>query len=77
MAEHKSQSRTRFAIDDDINLLKEIYAENPFKDVKAWNRIAENIEHATNRTFTVRAIRDRCDLLLAQFVHEDRTNLKK
>ncbi|XP_077535345.1 uncharacterized protein LOC144147148 [Haemaphysalis longicornis] len=78
MADPKGQAtRARFTVEDDINLLKEICAENPFKDSKAWLVIAKNIEVGTKRIFTVRAIRDRCDLLLAQFVHEDRTNLKK
>lgn len=78
MADPKGQAtRARFTVEDDINLLKEICAENPFKDTKAWPVIVKNIEAGTNRIFTVRTIRNRSDLLLAQFVHEDRTNLKK
>ncbi|XP_077553988.1 uncharacterized protein LOC144168871 [Haemaphysalis longicornis] len=78
MANPKAQAtRARFTVEDDINLLKEICAENPFKDTKAWPVIVKNTEAGTNRIFTVRTIRNRSDLLLAQFVHEDRTNLKR
>lgn len=67
MAEEKAPARVRFSIDDDIYVLSEVYATNPFQDSRRWTSIAERVSEAIGRNFSTRAIRDRVDLLLAQF----------
>ncbi|CAN7982952.1 unnamed protein product, partial [Ixodes hexagonus] len=70
-------SRRRFTVGDDILLLREVVALNPFADPARWTTLIENLNAATGKAYTVRAARERCDLLLGHFRREDRTNLRK
>lgn len=70
-------SRKRFTVSDDIKLLKEVCAEHPFRDPSRWILILENLNAATLKDFTLRAIKERLDLLMIYFMREDRANLRK
>ncbi|CAN7977488.1 unnamed protein product [Ixodes persulcatus] len=69
--------RVRFTIADDLALLREVLLANPFRDPQQWNHITTQLQGSTQKMFTVRAVRERCDLLLAQYASDDRTNLRK
>lgn len=69
--------RLRFCVEDDLALLSEVNASNPFKDPSRWTVITKNVQAATGKAFSVRALRERLDLLLAQFVANDLANLRK
>ncbi|CAN7991020.1 unnamed protein product, partial [Ixodes pacificus] len=72
-----ASSRLRFSAQDDISLLQEVHALNPFEDPSRWAQIANNLLSATGKSFNARAVRDRLDLLIAQFAAEDRANLRR
>ncbi|KAG0422004.1 hypothetical protein HPB47_002148 [Ixodes persulcatus] len=67
----------RFAITDDIVLLHEVVALNPLRNATQWTAVTDNLNAATGRSFTVRSVRERCDLLLGHLRREDRSNLRK
>ncbi|KAM7314698.1 hypothetical protein ISCGN_004482 [Ixodes scapularis] len=69
--------RKRFTIIEDILLLREVLAVNPFVNSSRWDTVAANLNEALGRNFSVRGVRDRCDLLLGLFKRDDRTNLRK
>ncbi|KAH9378252.1 hypothetical protein HPB48_022910 [Haemaphysalis longicornis] len=69
--------RLRFSPDDDICLLTEVLSANPFKSPSKWPTICAHVQIASRKQFTVRALRERLELLLRQFVDEDTANLKK
>ncbi|KAG0443924.1 hypothetical protein HPB47_014380 [Ixodes persulcatus] len=69
--------RKRFTIVEDILLLREVLAMNPFVNFTRWDTVAANLNEALGRNFSVRGVRDRCDLLLGLFKRDDRTNLRK
>ncbi|KAL1444905.1 hypothetical protein MTO96_045326 [Rhipicephalus appendiculatus] len=69
--------RFRFNIEADIFMLREVRAQDPYRNPNLWLSVAENLSLALGRSISARAIRERCDLLLAQFAHEDRANLRK
>ncbi|XP_075735680.1 uncharacterized protein LOC119162363 [Rhipicephalus microplus] len=58
-------------------MLHEVREQDPHKERTRWFTIAENLSLALARAISARVIRERCDLLLAQFVWEDRANLRK
>ncbi|KAG0437999.1 hypothetical protein HPB47_017191 [Ixodes persulcatus] len=70
-------SRRRFSIEDDLLLLSAVQDINPFSDWARWGAVTRKLNEAAGNAFTVRAVRDRCDLLIAQFRRQDRTNLRK
>ncbi|CAN8019348.1 unnamed protein product, partial [Ixodes persulcatus] len=72
-----ASSRLRFSAQDDISLLQEVHALNPFEDPTRWAQIANHLLSAIGKNFSARAVRDRLDLLLAQFAAEDRANLRR
>ncbi|KAH7960476.1 hypothetical protein HPB49_020147 [Dermacentor silvarum] len=76
-AKTAASSRTRFTHDDDLALLCEVRAVNPFADQAGWASVATNVKIATEKEFSQRALRDRLDLLLAQYRRNDRTNMRK
>ncbi|KAG0413863.1 hypothetical protein HPB47_009005, partial [Ixodes persulcatus] len=63
--------RKRFTIVEDILLLREVLAMNPFVNFTRWDTVAANLNEALGRNFSVR------DLLLGLFKRDDRTNLRK
>ncbi|KAG0422422.1 hypothetical protein HPB47_001747 [Ixodes persulcatus] len=69
--------RKRFTIVEDILLSREVLAMNPFVNFTRWDTVAANLNEALGRNFSVRGVRDRCDLLLGLFKRDDRTNLRK
>ncbi|KAH7968147.1 hypothetical protein HPB52_006074 [Rhipicephalus sanguineus] len=58
-------------------MLREVREQDPYHNPALWLNVAENLSLALGRTISARAIRERCDLLLAQFAQEDRANLRK
>ncbi|KAG0428294.1 hypothetical protein HPB47_024710 [Ixodes persulcatus] len=56
--------RKRFTIVEDILLLREVLAMNPFVNSSRWDTVAANLNEALGRNFSVRGVRDCCDLLL-------------
>ncbi|KAG0445196.1 hypothetical protein HPB47_018652 [Ixodes persulcatus] len=68
--------RKRFTIVEDVLLLREVLAMNPFVNFTRWDTVAANLNEALGRNFSVRGVRDRCDLLLDLFKRDDRTNLR-
>ncbi|KAG0425063.1 hypothetical protein HPB47_027748 [Ixodes persulcatus] len=64
----------RFTIVEDILLLREVLAMNPFVNSSRWDTMAANLNEALGRNFSVRGVRDRCDLLLGLFKRDDCTN---
>ncbi|KAG0420696.1 hypothetical protein HPB47_003348 [Ixodes persulcatus] len=57
--------RKRFTIVEDILVLREVLAMNLFVNSSRWDTVAVNLNEALGRNFSVRGVRDRCDLLLA------------
>nr|XP_050040809.1 uncharacterized protein LOC126537765 [Dermacentor andersoni] len=68
---------SQFTADDDLCILREVLGTNPFQDVRLWPQVAKNVVEATSKTFSLRSIRNHCELLMAQFLHKDTANLKK
>ncbi|KAL1462082.1 hypothetical protein MTO96_027310 [Rhipicephalus appendiculatus] len=69
--------RLYFSIAYDLALLGEVNAHNPFQDPSRWEGIVKNVNFALGKMFSVRALRERLDLLLAQFIAHDRASLRK
>ena len=70
----------RYSAGIDIVLLKEVDAQNLFKDKEKWTDIAKNVEMAVNKeNFSVdqRGVRERTYLLLDQYSEEDRAPLRR
>ncbi|XP_077501323.1 uncharacterized protein LOC144112338 [Amblyomma americanum] len=76
-AQKNSAPRLRFTFADDLALLREVNAQNPFKDAAEGKNILRNVNFACGKPFTARALRERLDLLLGQFIANNRTNLRK
>ncbi|KAG0424901.1 hypothetical protein HPB47_027896, partial [Ixodes persulcatus] len=70
-------SMRRFSIEDDVLLLSAVQDINPFADWARWGAVTGKLNEAAGNAFSVRAVRNRCDLLIAQFRRQDRTNLRK
>uniref|UniRef100_A0A147BCY4 Uncharacterized protein n=1 Tax=Ixodes ricinus TaxID=34613 RepID=A0A147BCY4_IXORI len=68
--------RLRFTVDEDLCLLREVRAVNPFASPERWTLVYTNLLVALTRVFTIRAIRDRVDLLLGYFRQQDTANLR-
>ncbi|KAH7972004.1 hypothetical protein HPB52_004992 [Rhipicephalus sanguineus] len=58
-------------------MLRDVREQDPYHNPTLWLSVAENLPLALGRPITTRAIRERCDLLLAQFAQEDRANSRK
>ncbi|XP_075539995.1 uncharacterized protein LOC142574882 [Dermacentor variabilis] len=76
-APRTSYARSHFTTGDDLCILREVLGTNPFQDARLWPQVAKNLAEATGKTFSLRSIRNRCELLMAQFLHKDTANLKK
>ncbi|KAG0417119.1 hypothetical protein HPB47_005864 [Ixodes persulcatus] len=63
--------RKRFTILEDILLSREVLAVNPFVNSSRWNTVAANLNEAMGSNFSVRRVRDRCDLLLEQYTEKE------
>ncbi|CAN7940555.1 unnamed protein product [Ixodes pacificus] len=69
--------RLRFTVDEDLCLLREVRAVNPFASPERWTLVYTDLLVALTRVFTIRAIRDRVDLQLGYFRQQDTANLRK
>ncbi|KAH9370834.1 hypothetical protein HPB48_007905 [Haemaphysalis longicornis] len=70
-------ARARFHLGDDLALLRQVLLLNPFRDASKWEAVAGVLKEVTGKVFSARSVRDRCDLLLAQYSANDRANLRK
>ncbi|XP_070392947.1 uncharacterized protein [Dermacentor albipictus] len=69
--------RKRFRIDEDLCLLREVAAADPYQNPAAWEEILRNLMLAVMREFTIRAIKERVDLLVGYFRQQDNVNLRR
>ncbi|KAH7955700.1 hypothetical protein HPB52_002898 [Rhipicephalus sanguineus] len=76
-ASKASTSRSYFFIAYDMALLREVNAHNSFQGPSRWEGIVKNMNFALRNVFSARALRERLDLLLAQFITNDRASLRK
>ncbi|KAM7311148.1 caldesmon-like [Ixodes scapularis] len=72
-----ASQRKRFTVAEDLLLLQEIAARNPYGEPQRWADILSRLIAATGREFTMRAVRERADLLLGYFRQQDTANLRK
>ena len=73
------KKQVRFSAKEDISLLKEVLAENPYKDKGKWNVIAGHMKENTEKHFDVdaRRVRERAQLLLSQYSKDDKDALRR
>lgn len=69
--------KMRFSISDDLLLLREVVATNPYEDPSRWKDITSRVNEASGRTYSVRAVRERTERLVKLFKEEDTANLRK
>lgn len=69
--------RLRFTIHDDLVLLREVLEQNPYERHDRWKEIRETVVNFTGKAFTVRAVREHVEYLLALLAKDDRGNLRK
>ncbi|KAH9383180.1 uncharacterized protein LOC144144873 [Haemaphysalis longicornis] len=69
--------RKWFCIDADLCLLREVATLNPFENPDAWGDVLKNVTRAVQRELTIRSVKERVDLLVGYFRHEDRANLRR
>lgn len=74
-AANTNGARLRFSFEDGLELLREVRAANPIEDHSQWVTVKENVVRATGKSFSLRAVRDHFDMLLAQYKRDDRSNL--
>ncbi|XP_052692861.1 trichoplein keratin filament-binding protein-like [Crassostrea angulata] len=74
MSEHKKQ--IRFSENDDLSLLKEVLAKNPFKDRTKWSEISDTVSRGS---FVVdgRRVRERTNLMLDHHKKSNAESKKK
>ena len=70
------KKQVRFTPEDDIKLLREVVAQNPFASRCKWSTIATNIS-GDNFEIDGRRARERTDLLVAKFRSEDRESRRQ
>lgn len=61
----------RFGDNDELVLLREVLALNPFLNPNVWDIIQEHIRSLTGKTFTVRSLRDHLELLIKLWLKEN------
>ncbi|KAH6933591.1 hypothetical protein HPB50_016721 [Hyalomma asiaticum] len=69
--------RRHFRIHEDLCLLREVAAANPFENPQMWEEVLRNVVAAIERDVTLRAVKERVELLLNYFRREDTANLRK
>ena len=78
MTERKVQ--VRFSYSDDIKLLLEVAAVNPFANKGKWGEVAEKVNVAVSRDnffITSRRARERTKLLLDSFIKKTKDAIKR
>ncbi|BET00690.1 Hypothetical protein NTJ_13506 [Nesidiocoris tenuis] len=68
---------THFRPRDDIIMLKEVLAENPFGDTARWATVRAKLVDVSRKEFSARAVKDRAALLIKQFTASERIILRK
>ncbi|KAH9364063.1 hypothetical protein HPB48_021297 [Haemaphysalis longicornis] len=76
-ATENAPARVYFSVSTDLSLLRDVQASDPFRDPAQWTRIAERLSSDTGKPFAARAVRDRCQNLMALYAANDRKNLRK
>jgi hypothetical protein len=66
-----------FSVSDDVMLLREVLAINPYENTSRWKEIHENVVLCTSKMFTMRAVKDHVDHLVQLWTKKDRANLRK
>ncbi|CAH1106947.1 unnamed protein product [Psylliodes chrysocephalus] len=69
--------RLRFTSNDEIVLLREVLAQNPFEDPKKWTTIKDNIVNVTNKAFSLGTLKNHFDGLLLNWLRKDKANRNK
>ncbi|KAK4880049.1 hypothetical protein RN001_008195 [Aquatica leii] len=70
-------ARLRFNVNDDITLLQQVIAVNPFENERRWDEVLHSVIKSSGKEFSIRSIREHIEHLLKLFVKEDRANLRK
>lgn len=70
-----SKKRLRFVAQDDVILLREVLALNPFEDASRWVALKEIVHEKSRKNFTIRALKEHLDLLLKKFTEKDDKNI--
>ncbi|XP_069693831.1 uncharacterized protein [Periplaneta americana] len=70
-------TRLRFTISDDICLLREVLAVNPYEDSSRWSDIHNKIREGTGKDFCLRTVKDHVQHLVQLWKKEDKANLRK
>ncbi|CAH1111658.1 unnamed protein product [Psylliodes chrysocephalus] len=69
--------RQHFSISEDLYLLREVVGLNPFEDKLRWQIILSKMVSHTQKSFTLRTIKDHVDHLIKLFQKEDRNKLRR
>ncbi|KAH6935974.1 hypothetical protein HPB50_011962 [Hyalomma asiaticum] len=69
--------RKRYTPSNDRAILEEVITINPFRDLSLWRDIAEKISCVIGRPFDTQSVKERVDLLLAQFLRNHARNRRK
>ncbi|PSN55631.1 hypothetical protein C0J52_04034 [Blattella germanica] len=69
--------RLRFSMKDDLCLLKEVLAINPYEDNRRWEDISRTVVSATGKNFSLRSLKEHMMHLLKLWHRDDKANLKK
>nr|XP_050033524.2 uncharacterized protein LOC126530144 [Dermacentor andersoni] len=73
----KRKPRVHFRRHEDLLLLREVVAINPFQNPAMWETLLTNVIAVLRRDVSLRAIKDRVELLVGYFRQDDRENLRK
>ncbi|KAK4881537.1 hypothetical protein RN001_004856 [Aquatica leii] len=71
-----TKERLRFAMFDDLCLLREVLAINPYEDSIRWKDVLAAVIKVTSKKFTLRAIKEHLQYILMLWAKEDRDNLR-
>ncbi|KAF5275786.1 hypothetical protein FQR65_LT16531 [Abscondita terminalis] len=72
-----TKERLRFSTFDDLCLLHEVLALNPFEDSSRWKDVLTAIVKGTSKKFSLRAVKEHLQYILMLWAKEDRSNIRK
>ncbi|KAF5271898.1 hypothetical protein FQR65_LT17532 [Abscondita terminalis] len=72
-----TKERLRFTMSDDLYLLREVLAINPYEDSIGWKNVLAAVIKGTSKTFTLRAVKEHLQYILMLWAKEDRDNIRK
>lgn len=61
------RKRVYFTNDDDLHILREVAAHNPYEEASRWGLIQGNMIQITGKKFSERTMKDRVQNLLTKF----------